>query len=242
MADDQTTELTIPARYRGPDDRSNGGYLAGRMASYLDSPNGTVVTLHAPAPVGRPMRIEHETDGIHLYAGSTLTASARPSDPFDALVPPVGFEVAELASAGYPGFSRHPAPDCFVCGPDRARGDGLRLFAGRLDDGTARTACPWVPDDSALDENTGHVPEEIVWAALDCPGGWTVDLEAQPRVLGRITARIRNVPKPGDHCVVMGRALGSDGHKTYAATTIYAPDGNILGQSLATWLTLTPEH
>jgi hypothetical protein len=235
------TELTISSRYCGPADSGNGGYVAGRLAEYRPGPNGTVVTLHVPPPLDRPLRVDlnsSQTGDAHLYDGDLLVASARPAEPFDALVPPVGFEVAELASAGYPGFTRHPFPTCFVCGHLRERGDGLRLFPGRLDDGTGRTACPWVPDESATDAS-GHVPEEIVWAALDCPGGWTADIEREARVLGRISARIRNVPKPGDHCVIMGRSLGSDGRKAYIATTLYAPDGAILGNALSTWLTLS---
>ncbi|HEY3504241.1 MAG TPA: hypothetical protein VGN37_15830 [Actinocatenispora sp.] len=237
------TELTISARFRGPTDSANGGYVAGLLANVAPGPSGTVVTLHAPPPLERSLDLDVETaeDAADttsaLYDGDTLIASARPADPFDALVPPVGFEVAELASAAYPGFTRHPFPGCFVCGHERDKGDGLRLFPGRLDDGTGRTACPWVPDESATDAS-GHVPPEIVWAALDCPGGWTAEIEREPRVLGRIAARVRDVPKPGEHCVIMGRGLGSDGRKTYVATTAYGPDGAILGQALATWLTL----
>lgn len=242
-------DLTLPARYCGPPDTGNGGYLAGRLAGILaaahgergiarDSAAGTVVTLHAPAPLSTPLSVSVEGDELRLSHGDRPVASARPAEPFDALVPPVGYEVAEIASAAYPGFTHHPFPRCFVCGHEREEGDGLRLFPGRLDDGTGRTACPWVPDESALDES-GHVPPEVVWAALDCPGGWTADLEAQPRVLGRIAGRVRGVPKPGEHCVIMGRILSSAGRKTYVATTLYAPDGAILGQALGTWLTLS---
>ena len=46
---------------------------------------------------------------------------------------------AVAASATYPGFSAHPFPTCFVCGPERAEGDGLRLFPGRLPDGRTAT-------------------------------------------------------------------------------------------------------
>ncbi len=234
------TELTIPSRYCGPPDSANGGYVAGNLARYRPGPSGTVVTLHSPPPLDRALQIDldsSQTGDAHLYDGSHLVASARQAEPFDALVPPVGFEVAELASAGYPGFSTHPFPTCFVCGPQRDKGDGLRLFPGRLDDGTSRTACPWVPDESAT-QGTGQVPEEIVWAALDCPGGWTAEIERDARVLGRIAGRIRDVPKPGERYVIMGRRLGSDGRKTYVATTIYGPDGAIIGQALATWLTI----
>ena len=36
------------------------------------------------------------------------------------------------ASRRYAGFAQHRFPGCFVCGTLRARGDGLRIFAGPI--------------------------------------------------------------------------------------------------------------
>src|ERR1700738_4467743 len=55
------------------------------------------------------------------------------------------------------------------------RTDGLRSFPGPIADNT--TAAPWtVPDD---------VSPAVIWAALDCPGGWAVIGAGRPAVLGR---------------------------------------------------------
>src|SRR5690606_16223453 len=98
------------------------------------------------------------------------------------------------------GFTTHPFPTCFVCGPERAEGDGLRLFPGRLPGG--RTATPFrVP---------AEVTPEIVWASLDCPGGWAVPQEGRPYVLGRLAARVESLPGPGQRCVVVGAITGED--------------------------------
>ena len=55
---------------------------------------------------------------------------------------------AALARAGacgrarYVGHRRHNFPSCFVCGPERAPGDGLRDFPG---DGRRQVAATWTP-------------------------------------------------------------------------------------------------
>ncbi len=120
----------------------------------------------------------------------------------------------------------HPFPTCFVCGPDRAPGDGLRLFTGRLPSGD--TATPWiVPDD---------VSAPMVWASLDCPGGWSVGIESRPYLLGRMATHVDRVPAPGDRCVVMGRLLGIEGRKAEVAAVLTGPDGAALAWSRATWI------
>jgi hypothetical protein len=42
---------------------------------------------------------------------------------------------AQEATARYPLYQGHPFPTCFTCGPDRAPGDGLRIFPGPLSHG-----------------------------------------------------------------------------------------------------------
>jgi hypothetical protein len=134
------------------------------------------------------------------------------------------------AAETYPGFAAHPFPTCFVCGPERPPGDGLRLFPGRLPDG--RTAAPWiVPDD---------IEPTLVWAALDCPGGWAIPMEDRPYVLGRMSGRVDALPAAGDGCVVMGALVSEEGRKAHVITTVYSPDGTVLALSAATWIAVPP--
>ncbi len=65
-------------------------------------------------------------------------------------------------------YESHWFPCCFVCGPDRAPGDGLHVFAGPVE-GSELVACPWVPDTSVA-STRGSVSSEFLWAALDCRG------------------------------------------------------------------------
>lgn len=222
--------MIIPARFNGPPGSGNGGYTAGLVAARLNERATAVeVTLRRPPPLDTPLTVSAGRDAaggtVQVHDGDALVASARADtgDRPDA-VPGVPFEAAVEASKGYRGFIGHPFPTCFVCGPDRA--DGLALFPGPLPDG--RTATPWlVPQD---------VSPVLVWAALDCPGGWSVLTEGRPYVLGRMTTRIDAVPAAGARCVITGRHVASEGRKATVLSTLYGPDGDVLAVAGATWI------
>jgi hypothetical protein len=78
----------------------------------------------------------------------------------------------------------------------------------------------------------------MVWASLDCPGGWSVGIEARPYVLGRISAHIDGIPAAGDECVVMGRLLASAGRKADVAAVLFGPNGSALAWARATWIAI----
>lgn len=104
--------------------------------------------------------------GTQLIAEGSPFAGETPQVPATVTV-----EAATAASANFRGLSRHPFPSCFGCGLDRTRGDGLRIFAGALPGGFMHAA-PWMPYPSLAAD--GAIPIRVVWAALDCPGGWAV--------------------------------------------------------------------
>lgn len=226
--------LQVDRRFRGPSDSGNGGYVCGLVAALTGASVGgsaAVVTLRRPPPLDTAMSVVAGNGEVVLLHGDMTVAegalSALDLDP----VPPLAVGAARTASASYPGLALHPFPECFVCGPARSPDDGLRLFPGRLGDG--RTACTWT-----VSAEWSARPE-LVWAALDCPGGWTAEIEGRPMVLGRMTARLEALPDTGEECVVMGLLLGSEGRKTWTATTAYGADGRQLGRAHATWLTLS---
>ena len=162
--------MTIPRRFNGPPRSGNGGYVCGRLASYLDGPAS--VRLRAPPPLERELKVEASADDARMFDGDTLVAQARRVQ-FD-LAPPAApsFAEAQAASKSCIGFKRHLLPHCFVCGPQRAEGDGLRIFPGRTAD-DAVFAAPWVPH-ASLDDGSGQVAPEFLWAALDCAGAFAV--------------------------------------------------------------------
>ncbi|MEV6814442.1 hypothetical protein [Micromonospora sp. NPDC051296] len=213
--------MIIEARFNGPAGSGNGGWSAGVFAGAYGGDGPVEVTLRRPPPLDTPLAL---VDGEVRDPAGEVVAQLRPAQPLDEVVPPVDLATARAASAAYPGLVDHPFPGCYVCGPQRT--DGLRIFPGRLPDG--RTAAPV------------RAPEQVsaatVWAALDCPGGWAVIAAGRPYLLGRIAALVEALPRPGDECVVTGAVVGIEGRKAQVRTSLYGPDGALLGRARATWI------
>lgn len=229
----------IATRFRGPTSSGNGGYTAGLLASHL--PGAVEVTLRRPPPLERDLPTIETSAGWQLRDGDDLVAEAVAvsRDSLGERVPAVDVDTARAAEGAYPGLHRHPFPECFVCGPARESGDGMRLAPGRLPDG--RTACTWTPD-ASLAGDGGRIADPYVWAALDCPGGWTGDLEGRPMVLGRIGALVVTAPRVGQTYVVVGRRRGADGRKTWTASTVYDAEGQVRGLASHTWIHIDPSQ
>lgn len=223
--------LTVAHRFRGPAGSGNGGYVAGRLAQHVDAVRPVTVTLRRPPPLETALEVVAGDDEVRLVHDATTIAEAVVGPDDLVAVPAVGADEAVAAGAAYGGRAKHPFPECFVCGTERAPGDGMLLTPGRLDDG--RTACVW----TVADDTAGRA--EFVWAALDCPGGWAAPIEGRPMVLGRLTARMSAVATAGERCVVMGTVLGAEGRKTWTATTVYGAGGRELGRAHATWIAIT---
>lgn len=238
--------LTVASRFNGPPGSGNGGYVAGLLAARTGT-GPVTVTLRQPPPLERTLRVVPEPDaGAGLYDGDLLVAQAVPADPaaVEAFEPvdPVPFDVAAEAEAFFSGRHGHPFPGCFVCGPDRAQGDGLRLLSGLLPQRPGTTAAAWTPHASLATDGGAWVRPEFVWAALDCPGAWTVmGSEVPALLLGRITARVDALPLVGDRCVVMGRVTAREGRKVHTDTTLYDGDGRVAAHARALWIAPRPQ-
>jgi hypothetical protein len=213
--------VAIDPRFNGPPGSANGGYACGLVARLAGAP--VEVTLRSPPPLARPLR----WDGERLWDGETLVAEAAPAGPREPDVPPpVPWDEAAAATPNYRGFAEHPFPTCVVCGPERAPGDGLRIFASPVREGLV--AATWAPVE--------EVPSELVWAALDCPGAFAVGAtERGETVLGRMAAEIERCPLPGERCVVVAWGRGEEGRKLYAGTALYAGE-ELLAAARQTWI------
>lgn len=243
--------IRIGRRYNGPPHSANGGYFSGILAPHakrlLARDGDVVVQLIAPPPLDTDLRLTLASRRVHVWHGEALIALASPQTPGAATVTAVAPDLAEQAMLRYEGHGAHPFPTCFVCGQEHPA--GLRLAPGPLqapDQGQSqgqdnRVACLWTPDPAAEDgRGTGLVAEELVWAALDCPGGWTLDPLSGPLVLGRMTARITALPRVGETVVAVGRGTPGEGRVHTCATALFRRDGTELARSTATWVRLAP--
>lgn len=215
-----SASLTIARRFNGPPDSGNGGVSCGLLASFVDAPV-VEVTLRKPPPLDVAMRVE---DG-RLYDGDALVAEARPGTVEVDPPPAVTVEEAAAAAASFAGLVDHPFPTCFVCGPDHPT--GLHLFPGRVAPGAV--AAPWTPTE---------VEPWLVWAALDCPGGWSYDITGRPAVLGRMACRVDALPVADEPYVVVGWQRGMEGRKVFTGSALYDADGGLLALAQQTWVAL----
>lgn len=232
-------EIVIPRRFCGPPESGNGGWVSGSLAGDVaTSPERAAVTvrLASPPPLERPLTLEgdHGVDppGIRLLDGDHLVASAACAPDIDGEVPgSVTWAQAAAAERRYEGLADHPFPTCFSCGTAREPGDALCLRPGPLDDGTGRYATTWVPSEVDL---------PTVWAALDCPGGWSAGIAGRPMVLGTMTARVHELPAAGEPHLVLAWARGSSGRKYHSGTALMSADGRVLARAAATWIAVDP--
>jgi hypothetical protein len=225
--------ILIDKRFRGPPGSGNGGYVCGRLAQFMDGPSAAV-RLRVPPPLDTELEVRDSEGGVVLLDGDVVVAEARPARV--VFEPPAcpSFDAAEAASRRYRGFTSHWFPSCFVCGPERESGDGLRIFPGPLE-GCALVASPWVPDASLASER-GSVSAEFQWAALDCPGAFAFPSPAEGAiVLGELQVELLGDVSVGERCVLVAWELARHGRKHYTAAVLFGESGACRGRGLETW-------
>jgi len=226
--------LVIDRRFRGPPTSGNGGYTCGMLAAAAATP--VEVRLIRPPPLDVPLEIaaDSASPGLVLKDGAETIATATPKT-FDIEVPNApSYAQALAAASNYEGFQAHAYSDCFVCGPARDRGDGMRIFASPIE-GMDLVAAAWLPDQSVVGPD-GKVLPELMWAALDCPGFFATGAAIKGPLLGTYAARIDRCVHLDAPCVVMGWAIRHEGRKHVVGTAIFDSFGELCGRALATWI------
>ncbi len=226
--------VTISTQFNGPDRTGNGGYVAGLIADELGSNGPTTSKLRIPPPLGVPLTWERNEAAVLLMTAGGAVVGEASGGTFrrEAPAQPT-HEQAAAGLAAYPGFHHHPFDRCFTCGTKREEGDGLRLFTGPYDDDL--TAAAWTPH-AAFGGEDGTISVPVMWAALDCPGGWAADFTAHSMVLGLMTAEVSRLPVVGEPCVSVGRMYERDGRKFFTDTALYSEDGELLGHAEQVWI------
>lgn len=233
-----SAEVVIERRFRGPPDSANGGYACGVLAAHLDPDPAVEVTLRAPPPLDRPLLVETAGPTARLLDGETPVAEAGTAAAPEVTPPEaVTLEQAEAARRGSPMQHKHPYPTCFVCGPERPAGDGLRVTCGPVE-GADLVAAPWRTE--AWMADGARVRPELLWSVLDCPGGIAAMLvpEFGQSVLGRLTARLLAPAEPERDYVAVGWPIERAGRKFEAGSAILDPEGEPIAMARATWIEL----
>jgi Enoyl-CoA hydratase/isomerase len=215
----------------GPPGSGNGGYTAGRLAALIGDP--AEITLRRPPPLETEMRVERAGPRLLLMHGEDLIAEAQKTVVELAIPECPSLHEARSASTGYPGLDRHPFPGCFVCGPQRAA-DGMAVFPGPLTDGRA-----WAAVWSAAETADAGPADVLVWAAMDCPGGWSISATdpAATYVLGRMAGqRIR--PLDAAPVISLAWLIGRAARKATAGSALFTADGELCAYSMQTWIRL----
>lgn len=229
-------QTVIPGRFNGPPGSGNGGYSCGVLAAHVAG--CARIRLHVPPPLDTELRITRLPEGgVRMHTGDTLVGSGEP-DTLDMAVPAPPSPLAALAAMdGFPCYTGHAFPTCFVCGPQRTSHDGLELFPGPVAD-SQLWACLWRPRPDMLDER-GNIRPEILWAALDCPGYFAaLGEQLLPAVLGELTGELRAVVSGDQALTVYAWPLGAEGRKYHAGTAIATASGAIVAASRSTWIVL----
>jgi len=226
------TDVTvIDPRFRGPPKSANGGYACGVLAEHIDG--AAVATLRMPPPLGEEMVLERTETSSRLSLGGRLVGEATAS-AFHLTTPEVPTVVAAARGAkDYTGLTEHPFPGCFVCGPERGEGDGLRIFAGPVA-GSGLVAAPWEPDPSLGDED-GLVSGRYLWAALDCPSYFAFS-SAPKALLGRLTARLDRRPRVEEQLVAFAWKMSREGRKWRSASALATAEGELVAVAEAVWV------
>jgi hypothetical protein len=242
--------IIVPARFRGPPESGNGGYVAGVVAECFGneaSADAAVeVTLRAPTPLDREMTVLRAEDGsVQLVLGETLIAEARQTELSLEIPTPPSFAAALAARSNSPSFFENINPllpegtgfhpICFCCGADVAPNEGLHVYAAPVA-GFDGVAAAWQPSVEFADSD-GLLPNPILWAALDCPGQFAYLVGGiRTGMLGRMTGKILKPAQVDQELTVIGWRIEVERMKHFAGTALFDESGDLCGYSRQVWI------
>lgn len=230
-----TAQVIVDRCYRGPPESGNGGYVCGLLAGYIDGV--AEVALRLPPPLDVAMDVVPHGDGNWTFETPDGVVAIAKSAELEIDVPaPPSLADARAAEQRYRGYNDHPFSSCFVCGPDREEGDGMRLFPGPVGD-AGMVAASWRPDASLAGEG-GVVRTEFIWAALDCPGYFAVAAPGEMAVLGTMTASVEGKVIAGEHHIVTAWPTARDGRKLYCGCALFNGTGDLIAKAKHVWILL----
>lgn len=226
-------QIVIDKRFCGPPRSGNGGYACGLLGKEIDGV--AEVRLLAPPPLDVLMELESDGESATLVNQGNKVGVAHRCDWEMAVPDAPSINEAKDCQLRYAGFQSHSLPSCFVCGPDRNEGDGLRIFTG-FDNDHELVAAIWVPQN--LPVHDGQIESEFVWAALDCPGFFAVQDKSGFALLGAYSVKTFAPVHLNRKYIVIGWPVSSEGRKHHAGTALFNEQGTLLAQAKSTWISV----
>lgn len=235
MINTESSVIKVSGRFCGPPGSANGGYICGLVSDRIGQ-SVTVRLLRAP-PLDTEFELHDVEPGLWSIDHAGLRyLEARATAPLELAIPASpGYRQALESMRNGPNDPReHPCPGCFVCGPERAQGDGLRIFAGPVP-GRDIVAAAWEPDMS-LARGDGKVQPEVLSAALDCPGFHALRTGPRPWLLGEFAAHFERLVRADERCVIVGWKIDGQGRKSVVGTALFDEDGAVCAWARGTWI------
>ena len=228
-------DIVIPHRYRGGSTAANGGYAAGVLAERLSS--DVRIRFRLPVPLDVALTLKSVSGGLHVMAGEDWVAEAYAERLDLALPAPPSCAEVEAGQAHYRSSGEQGFAHCFVCGPERQAGDGLRIFTAQLESGRI-AAAPWRPDPAFAGED-GYLAKRFVWGALDCPAAvaaWFLDerMMLTGELHGAVVGRVR----AGEKHICVAWPIKAEGRKISAGSAVYSADGTLKAFARSIWIVL----
>lgn len=231
------TDIVVEKRYNGPANSAHGGYICGLIAAATGE--NVRVRLYRPPPLDTPMQLTKRSPAEWRLVDGKETIATAVTTSVQVHVPPAPSYVDAMDAAMRFSMQQKAAfPHCFVCGHERQRGDGLRVFAGRVP-GAFVYAAPWVPSAELVDAH-GKVKPQFIWSVLDCPGYYASFGDLRPALLGEFTVHIDRLVHADEACVIIGWPILVEGRKHKVGTALFDGDGERCALGIATWVETKP--
>ena len=232
-----TEHVIIAPHLNGPAESANGGVACAEVALLLGGE--AEVTLKLPPPLGVPIAVTRINDGVELRntAGEVVAVGRKLALSLE--VPPaIGYELASEAATRFAGHREHAFPTCFSCGPGRDPNEALCIHPGPIVAGEKQpVAANWLVRPHLADPTRpSHAHLRYLGGAIDCAGAWAIMPEHGHVLLGRMHLALKDAPRIGERCVVIGWAIGEEGRKHFSGTVAYGEDGRLLAKSRQTWI------
>lgn len=238
------SEIHVPRQFRGPPISANGGYISGLLAKAVGGRGQAM--LRALIPLDADLALQPGDDGAVTLLGleGQPIGSARPALATELPEPPTppSIEAARAAQEGSVFAKRPLHRGCFSCCVEREDGEGLGVHVGQVE-GAPEGQCAglWTPHANFADAD-GTVPDEITWAALDCPGSmcWHIKTNGHAGLLGSMVGEVLERPRAGQTYVVSAWTQESEGRKFFSGVALHDADGKLLARGNQIWIARAP--